>query len=95
MNFVTAGYNVSPENKNNGFNYGFTLAFPDEESLNNYINHTEHKKVVENYLVPLINGETKFLQIKINVGDVFYVQQPSSSYVFDRNNIQLFQQLLK
>lgn len=52
--FVKAGYNVSQENKNMGFDYGFTLIFSDENSLNNYINHPEHQKVVENYLAPLI-----------------------------------------
>ncbi len=51
---ISGGFDNSPEHKNNGFTWGFVVKFEDEKSRDNYVPHTEHQKVVEKYVLPII-----------------------------------------
>ena len=44
----------SPENLHQGFVHGFTMDFANETSRDIYLNHSQHKQVVENNLLHLL-----------------------------------------
>lgn len=53
------GKNVSPENLNMGFTWGFLLTFADEQARDEYLVHDAHKKFVAQ-LLPLVQGAFVF-----------------------------------
>jgi hypothetical protein len=57
---VSGGFDNSPEHKNNGYTWGFQVKFVDDKSRDNYVNHPEHKKVIEKYIVPIIDDVLVF-----------------------------------
>lgn len=57
---VSGGFDNSPEHKNNGYNWGFQVKFKDKESRDNYVPHPEHQKVIQEYIVPIIEDVLVF-----------------------------------
>lgn len=53
------GRNVSPENLNMGFSWGFLLTFGNEQGRDEYLVHDAHKSFVAQ-LLPLIQGAFVF-----------------------------------
>ena len=53
------GMNVSPENLNMGFTWGFLLTFGNEQARDEYLVHVSHQKFVAQ-LLPLIQGAFVF-----------------------------------
>lgn len=51
---IDCGKDNSPENKNQGYLYGFTVCFGDSKSRDNYISHPEHQKVVKEHIIPIV-----------------------------------------
>lgn len=51
---IDFGKDNSPENKNQGYLYGFIVYFKDSESRDKYISHPEHQKVIKEHIVPII-----------------------------------------
>jgi len=57
---VFGGKNISFEEKKKGFTEGFIMEFKDEETRNKYLSHKEHKKLIKNYISPIIKDALVF-----------------------------------
>lgn len=51
---ISGGKNISLEEKSKGFEEGFVIEFKDEEGRDNYLSHEEHKKLIKNYISPIV-----------------------------------------
>jgi hypothetical protein len=52
---ISGGKNDSPESKNKDFSESFVVEFENKEARNMYLNHQEHKKLAETYILPIID----------------------------------------
>lgn len=52
---ISGGQNNSPEFKNKDYTESFIVEFKDKEARNAYLNHQEHKKVAETYILSIID----------------------------------------
>lgn len=57
---ITAGYNNSPEGKEHGFTWGFTVRFKDIASRDAYLPHPDHKELATTLLRPLVDDVLVF-----------------------------------
>jgi hypothetical protein len=57
---VTAGYNNSPEGKDHGFGWGFSMRFTDIEARDAYLPHPDHKELATTLLRPLVDDVLVF-----------------------------------
>ena len=57
---VTAGYNISPEGKDQGFGWGFIMRFTDEAARDAYLPHPDHKELAVTFLRPLVDDVLVF-----------------------------------
>ena len=57
---IDSGKDNSPENKNQGYLYGFTVYFKDSKSRDKYISHPEHQKVIKEFIAPIIKDALVF-----------------------------------
>ncbi len=57
---VTAGYNNSPEGKEHGFTWGFTMRFTDLAARDAYLPHPDHKELATTLLRPLVDDVLVF-----------------------------------
>jgi len=57
---ISGGYDNSPEHKNNDYTWGFQVKFIDSASRDNYVPHSEHKQVIEKYIIPIIEDALVF-----------------------------------
>jgi hypothetical protein len=53
METITSGYNNSPEGKNQGFEWGFTIRFTDEAARDAYLPHPDHKELGATFIRPI------------------------------------------
>ena len=52
---IDYGKDSSPENKNQGYQYAFTVYLEDVVSRDNYISHPEHQRVVSEHITPIVS----------------------------------------
>lgn len=52
---ISGGKNNSPEYKSKSYTEGFVVEFKDKNARDIYLNHQEHKKVAETYILPIID----------------------------------------
>jgi len=53
----SSGANISNEALNKGFTHGFIMQFADTASRDHYLEHPEHKKVAQEFVLPaLVNN---------------------------------------
>ena len=57
---VTAGYNNSPEGKEHGFTWGFTMRFINADARDAYLPHPDHKELGATLLRPLVDNVLVF-----------------------------------
>lgn len=57
---VTAGYNNSPEGKEHGFTWGFTMRFTNAAARDGYLPHPDHKELGATLLRPLVDDVLVF-----------------------------------
>lgn len=57
---VSAGMNNSPEEKNNGFTYGFIVRFSDVASRDAYLPNPVHRQVAGEFLRPIVDDVLVF-----------------------------------
>ncbi len=57
---VSGGYDNSPEHKNNGYVWGFIVRFENAQARDNYVSHSEHQKVIEKYIAPIVEDVLVF-----------------------------------
>jgi len=57
---VTAGYNNSPEGKEHGFTWGFTMRFKNTAARDAYLPHPDHKELATTLLRPLVDDVLVF-----------------------------------
>lgn len=57
---ISGGKNISLEEKSKGFEEGFVIEFKNKEARDNYLSHEEHKKLIENYIKPIIKDVLVF-----------------------------------
>lgn len=50
---IRFGENNSPENKSKGFSHGFVMQFKDSSCRDIYLWHPEHRRVVDDYILPI------------------------------------------
>lgn len=53
--FISGGKNNSLECKNKSYTESFVVEFKDKNVRDTYLNHPEHKKVAETYILPIID----------------------------------------
>jgi hypothetical protein len=57
---VTAGYTNSPEGKEHGFTWGFTMRFSSVAARDAYLPHPDHKELATTLLRPLVEDVLVF-----------------------------------
>ena len=57
---ISAGMNNSPEEKSQGFTYGFIARFTNQEMRDAYLPHPVHRKVAGEYLRPIVDDVLVF-----------------------------------
>lgn len=57
---ISIGPNTSPENKNNGFEFGFVMRFRNSSYRDLYLDHPLHKKVIQDHLRQISAGAMVF-----------------------------------
>jgi hypothetical protein len=57
---VTAGYNNSPEGKEHGFTWGFTMRFTNAAARDAYLPHPDHQELGATLLRPLVDDVLVF-----------------------------------
>jgi hypothetical protein len=57
---VSAGINNSPEEKNNGFTYGFIVRFRDIAARDGYLPHPAHIQVAQGCIRPIVDDVLVF-----------------------------------
>ncbi|MCH8295069.1 Dabb family protein [Candidatus Poribacteria bacterium] len=57
---ISAGMNNSPEEKNNGFTYGFIVRFSDVAARDAYLPHPVHRQAAGEYLRPIVDDVLVF-----------------------------------
>ncbi len=57
---ITGGTDISNEGKNQGYDYGFVVRFEDIEARDNYLPHPEHKKLIGQFIAPVIEEALVF-----------------------------------
>ena len=57
---VTAGYNNSPEGKEHGFTWGFTMHFTDAAARDGYLPHPDHKELGATFIRPIVDDVLVF-----------------------------------
>ena len=57
---VSGGYNNSPEDKAEGFSFGFIVRFKDAASRDGYVPHPEHQNLAKTLVRPLVDDVIVF-----------------------------------
>jgi hypothetical protein len=57
---ITAGYNNSPEGKNHGYQWGFTMRFANEAARDFYLPHPDHKELGRTLIRPIVEDVLVF-----------------------------------
>lgn len=57
---IDYGKDNSPEKKNKGYQYAFTVYFKDAASRDSYISHPDHQRVINEHITPIVSDVMVF-----------------------------------